>query len=71
MTLRRLTIATMVVCGLCVWGFARSSDAPTDPVPAESRASEGGTHDAAEARYRSNQSRHWRYVAVGNGGTCP
>ena len=67
MTLRRLTVATMVLCGLGVWGFAHSGDAPAlaDPVAAESRT-EGGTHEEASARYRANQSGHWRHVAVGN-----
>jgi hypothetical protein len=63
MTLRRLTVATMLVCGLCVWGFAHSGDAT--PVAAESRT-EVSTHDEAEARYRAGQSNHWRHVAVGN-----
>ncbi len=69
MTLRRLMIAMTVVCGLCVWGFAHSGDSPTataDPVRAGDGAGEGGNHDEAEARYRANQSRHWRHVAVGN-----
>lgn len=72
MTLRRLTVATLLLCGLGVWGYAQSGHTPTpvEPVTAEGRAS-GGTHDDAEARYRSNQSRHWRYVAIGNGSTCP
>ncbi|MBN9122344.1 MAG: hypothetical protein J0I06_24925 [Planctomycetes bacterium] len=67
MTLRRLIVATVVLCGLCVWGFAHSDDAPTtDPVRAEGGAGGGGTHDEAAARYRANQSHHWRHVAVGN-----
>jgi hypothetical protein len=71
MTLRRLTVATLLLCGLCVWGYAHSghTSTPVEPAPAEGRAN--GTHDDAEARYRSNQSRHWRYVALGNRGTCP
>ena len=67
MTLRRLSFAVMVVCGLCVWGFAHSDDAPApgaDPVRVEGGT--GGTHDAAAARYRANQSSHWRHVALGN-----
>ena len=64
MTLRRLTVAMTLVCGLCVWGFARSGAAP-DPVCVEG-ASAGGNHGAAEARYRASQSNHWRHVAVGN-----
>ena len=68
MTLRRLSFAVLVVCGLCVWGFAHSGDRPapsTDPVPADGPGA-GGNHDAASARYRANQSTHWRHVAVGN-----
>jgi hypothetical protein len=72
MTLRRLSIALPLVCGLCVLGFAHSDDTPApnaDPVRAE-RASEtgGGTHDEAALRFRNNQSRHWRHVALGGMG---
>jgi hypothetical protein len=66
MTLRRLMIALTVVCGLCVFGFARSGDSSADPVRASTTEGEGGNHDEAEARYRASQSRHWRHVAVGN-----
>jgi hypothetical protein len=62
MTLRRLTFAMTLVCGLCVWGFAHSGGEPTPPHP----AGEGGTHDEAAARYRANQSTHWKHVTVGN-----
>ena len=65
MTLRRLTVATMVLCGLCVWGLAHSGGSHA-PARIECAAGEGGTHDEAEARFRNNQSTHWRYVAVGN-----
>jgi len=72
MTLRRLSVALLLVCGLCVWGFAHSDDtsAPDiDPVRAES-ATGGGNHDEAAIRFRHNQSRHWRHVALGGmGGT--
>jgi len=67
MTLRRLSVALIIVCGLCVWGFAHSSDAPApgaDPVRTEGGT--GGTRDEAAARFRTNQSTHWRHVAVGN-----
>jgi hypothetical protein len=68
MTLRRLTVAMTLVCGLCVWGFAHSGDAPApcaDPARAED-GDTGGNHDEAAARYRAGQSNHWRHVAVGN-----
>jgi hypothetical protein len=63
MTLRRLFVVTTLVCGVCVWGFAHSGDAP-GPAPVE--VSPDGTRDEALARYRTNQSTHWRYVAIGN-----
>jgi len=72
MTLRRLTVAMTVLCGLCVWGFARSSDTAgpgAEPVRVEGGA--GATHDEGLSRYRSNQSRHWRHVALGNHSSAP
>jgi hypothetical protein len=66
MTLRRLTIAMAVVCGLCVWGFAHSGNSSADPVQAGDGVGEGGNHDEAESHWRSGQSRHWRHVAIGN-----
>lgn len=65
MTLRRLTVAMTLVCGLCVWGFAHSGDEPTS-ARADCDASEGNNHDEAAARYRANQSTHWKHVTVGN-----
>lgn len=71
MSLRRLTMAVAMVCGLCVWGFANSGDEPArartaDPVTDEAEDDECDTRDEAAARYRANQSNHWRYVAVGS-----
>ncbi|QJW98151.1 hypothetical protein [Frigoriglobus tundricola] len=74
MTLRRLTVTAMIASGLCVWGFARSSDTPAreaDPVFVETGEAHGGTHDEALARYRTNQSRHWRHVALGLKSSTP
>jgi hypothetical protein len=71
MTLRRLTIAMTVVCGLCVWGFAHSGEAPSIPDPVRVADGEGASHDEALARYRTNQSRHWRHVAIGNHSGTP
>ena len=72
MTLRRLTVALLVAGGLCIWGFAHSSEkhsTASDPVLVE--GGEGSTHDEGAARYRANQSRHWRHVAIGNQSSCP
>lgn len=66
MTLRRLTVATMLLCALGVWGLASSGGARVaDPQPASGHTA-SGTHDEAEARFRNSQSNHWRHVAVGN-----
>lgn len=71
MTLRRLTVATMLLCALCAWGFASFDDLHVpEPATSDGRAA-SGNHDDAEARFRSNQNRHWRHVALGNRGTCP
>jgi len=69
MRLRRLSIALSLVSGLCVWGIAHSSDAPAPSAEAASAdrpGSEDGTRTEAAARYRANQSTHWRHVVVGN-----
>ncbi len=71
MSLRRLLIAMVMVCGLCVWGFARSGDEPASARGAKPGVSgtdedEGDTRDEAAARYRTNQSRHWRQLALGS-----
>ena len=71
MSPRRLSIAMLTVCGLCVWGFANSGDEPArarsaDPECRETEEDEGGNRDEAAARYRANQSRHWRQVAIGS-----
>ncbi len=73
MTLRRLTVTMMVASGLCLWGFARSSGTPAgaDPVLIETDEANGGNHDDALARYRTNQSRHWRHVALGLNSSNP
>ncbi len=72
MSLRRLLIAVTMVCGLCVWGFARSGDEPASAHGAKPIASvtrDDGTHDEAAARFRANQCRHWRQVAIGPSST--
>ena len=64
MSLRRVLI--VAVCGLCVWGFARSETGP-DARETDARVTGGGgdNYDEAAARYRSNQCRHWRQLATG------
>jgi hypothetical protein len=64
MTLRRLVVVLALACGVCVWGFAHSG---SEPPPATAAAGDAdGTREEALARYRTNQSTHWRHVAVGN-----
>ena len=73
MTLRRLTVALVLVGGLCVWGFARSTGKQeqthppeADPVYSADEAGRtgGGTYDDATRRFRGNQSHHWRQVMI-------
>lgn len=66
MSLRRVSMAVAVVCGLGVWGFANSDAEPVRAQSAEADEDDENTHDEAAARYRANQSRHWRHVAVGS-----
>ena len=71
MSLRRMSMAGAVVCGLCVWGFAGPDDESARArgaasVHAEAEGDEGDNRDEAAARYRANQSRHWRHMAVGS-----
>ncbi|QEG31490.1 hypothetical protein GobsT_63120 [Gemmata obscuriglobus] len=68
---RRMLIAVALACGLCVWGYARSGDQPVtahgfEPISSEEAEYDEETRDDAANRYRTNQPRHWRYMAVGN-----
>ena len=67
MSVRRLLIAMLMVCGLCVWWFARSGDEPAaHGAGRETAEDDGNNHDEAAARYRANQNRNWRQVAIGS-----
>jgi len=71
MTLRNAVLGLAVVFGVSVWSACRSGTAApvqnADPVlmASEAESCEGGNHDAAAHRYRTNQSTHWRQVAIG------
>ncbi len=66
----RLVIVAVVAVGgaLCVWGFSGSaeSEAPNAEPLRVTSETESESRDEAAARFRSNQSRHWRHIAVGN-----
>lgn len=72
MTLRNAVLGLAVVFGVSVWSACRSGTAApvqtADPVfmANEAESCEGGNHDAAVHRFRTNQSTHWRQVAIGN-----
>jgi hypothetical protein len=72
MTLRLAVLGLAVVFGFSVWSWCRPSgpDAQAqsaDPVYAADTAGtgSGGNHDDAAYRFRTNQSTHWRQVALG------
>jgi hypothetical protein len=73
MTLRRLLIGTTMVFGLSAWAWTRPGEVPqarANPAPPtyavdRADAAEGGNHDEAVARFRSNQPTHWRHVMIG------
>jgi hypothetical protein len=70
MMVRRLSIALVVVSGLCLLGLARTGANPAesqlaDPVYlSEDVQQPGGNHDTASHRFRGNQSHHWRQVMI-------
>ena len=75
MSIRNTALGLAVVLGLSIWSWCR----PTGPqaraqgpevVLRESEAGvgTGGNWGEAMARYRNNQSRHWRQIAIGGAG---
>jgi hypothetical protein len=66
MTLRRVVVGLAMMCGLSVWSWVGADETPSHAAPAAVARSDGGNHDDAAHRYRTNQSNHWRHVMVGN-----
>jgi hypothetical protein len=71
MTLRNAVLGLGVVFGFSVWSACRPGDQAAqaqsaDPVytAGEVESSNGGNHDDAARRFRTNQSTHWRQVAI-------
>ena len=74
MTIRNAALGLAVVFGLSVWSWCRPSGTEAKARGAnvvhsadESGVGAGGNRDEAAARFRGNQSRHWRQVAIGGG----
>jgi hypothetical protein len=72
MTLRNAVCGLGVVFAVAVWSACRPDSRAAqaqsaDPVltAAEAAGSAGGNHDEAARRFRTNQSTHWRQVALG------
>lgn len=72
MSLRNVTLALAVVLSVSIWSACRSGGKSAhaqgaDPIYSETDADAcgSGNHDDAARRYRSNQSTHWRQVAIG------
>jgi hypothetical protein len=68
-----LSVAVVVVGGLCVWGLARSGGKQAEAHPGEADPvhtvdqvdqAGGGNYDEASRRFRGNQSHHWRQVVI-------
>jgi len=78
MNLRNVVFGLAAVFAIAVWSWCRPCGSQVQAQGAEAIHSadeagvgSGGTREDAAARYRSNQSRHWRQVALGTGGGCP
>lgn len=70
MTMRRVFVGLTVAATLAVFAFvrpgAKEARAQTaDPVCTTDSTEGGGNYDEAAQRYKNNQSRHWRQVAIG------
>jgi hypothetical protein len=72
MTLRNAVFGLGVVFALSVWAACRPDSRAAqaqsaDPVysATEADGTSGGNHDQAARRFRTNQSTHWRQVAIG------
>jgi hypothetical protein len=74
MTIRNAALGLAVVFSLSFWAWCRHSGPEAKARGAdvihsagEPGVGAGGNRDEALARYRANQSRHWRQVAIGGG----
>jgi hypothetical protein len=72
MSIRNAVLGLTLIFGLAAWAWCRPGESqaqaqsPGD-VYATSEAGDGGNHEEAAIRFRTNQSRHWRQIAGGNG----
>lgn len=70
MSARYLILGLAVACGVSVWAWCRPCESVVRAQAADAAAlkadplAEGGNHDEALARYRTNASRHWKQVAL-------
>jgi hypothetical protein len=71
MTLRNAVFGLAVVFAFSVWSACRpgtrtAQAQSADPIltAAEADGTTGGNHDEAARRFRTNQSTHWRQVAL-------
>jgi len=71
MTIRNAVLGMTMMFGLAVWAWCRpcsehaqaqAAEAAADAETPEGKAA--GNHDEAVARYRTNQSRHWKQVVL-------
>jgi hypothetical protein len=71
MTLRNAVVGLAVVFAFSVWSACRPDSRTAqaqsaDPILTadEADGTSGGNHDEAARRYRTNQSTHWRQIAL-------
>lgn len=71
MTLRNAVVGLAVVFAFSVWSACRpdtraAQAQSADPILTASEAdgTTGGNHDEAARRFRTNQSTHWRQIAL-------
>jgi len=73
MTLRNALLGVGLLFGISLWSWCRPCTGQARAVDlnavhhAEDReVGTGGNRDEAAARFRSNQARHWRQLAIGH-----
>jgi hypothetical protein len=67
MVLRAMTFGLAVMFAVSVWAWCKACGGEAHAAESASPAAHaaGGNHDEAAARFRTNQTTHWRQVVLG------